>query len=249
MGALQLTYEPKFKIVHRTGELMRSHEAKSVQMWLSVDPLAEEFPDQSPYSFVMNNPLRLVDPDGMAPVDIIDPPGKKKTAWQQSYNPKTGNHDVGKFALIKLEQSLEGPANFFNKINTYAREKVGLSDKDITSTATSKNGGGENQKTKGKKSGDNINADAFITGAPGAAKTGNNLKSFKDILEAGNDLKGLFDKGQQVGDGVNEVVDENRNKRAKQTEFIYLVKDDKNPNNNVQIRREDFEAQQKKNKE
>ena len=53
---------------------------------------------------------------------------------------------------------------------------------------------------------------------------------------------------RQVGDGVNEVVDENRNKRAKQTEFIYLVKDDKNPNNNVQIRREDFEAQQKKNK-
>ncbi|MCB6232389.1 hypothetical protein LIS90_14150, partial [Flavobacterium psychrophilum] len=69
MGALQLTYEPKFKIVHRTGELMRSHEAKSVQLWLSVDPLAEKFPDQSPYSFVFNNPMRFVDPDGRAPVD------------------------------------------------------------------------------------------------------------------------------------------------------------------------------------
>ena len=34
--------------------------------------------------------------------------------------------------------------------------------------------------------------------------------------------------------------------KSKQTEFIYLNKDDKNPNNNVQIRREDYEAQQKK---
>lgn len=42
-----------------------------MQLWLSVDPLAEKFPDQSPYSFVMNNPLRFTDPTGMAPEDII----------------------------------------------------------------------------------------------------------------------------------------------------------------------------------
>ncbi|HFG0578557.1 TPA: hypothetical protein ACGFUY_002417 [Flavobacterium psychrophilum] len=38
-------------------------------LWLNVDPLAEKFPDQSPYSFVFNNPMRFVDPDGRAPVD------------------------------------------------------------------------------------------------------------------------------------------------------------------------------------
>ncbi|MDR9399843.1 MAG: RHS repeat-associated core domain-containing protein [Psychroflexus sp.] len=40
--------------------------------WLSVDPLAEEFPSWSPYNFTMNNPIRYVDPDGQAPLDIID---------------------------------------------------------------------------------------------------------------------------------------------------------------------------------
>ena len=40
--------------------------------WLSVDPLAEEFPDWSPYTFVFNNPLRYTDPDGRAPEECCD---------------------------------------------------------------------------------------------------------------------------------------------------------------------------------
>jgi RHS repeat-associated protein len=39
--------------------------------WMNVDPLAEKFPNQSPYSFVFNNPLRFIDPDGRAPLDWI----------------------------------------------------------------------------------------------------------------------------------------------------------------------------------
>lgn len=39
--------------------------------WMSPDPLSEEFPSWSPYNFVMNNPIRLVDPDGRAPFDWI----------------------------------------------------------------------------------------------------------------------------------------------------------------------------------
>lgn len=39
--------------------------------WLSPDPLAEEFPEWSPYTFTFNNPIRFIDPTGMAPEDII----------------------------------------------------------------------------------------------------------------------------------------------------------------------------------
>src|SRR5690606_2499895 len=41
--------------------------------WTSVDPLADEFPSWSPYNYVMNNPLSLVDPTGKA-AECPDPP-------------------------------------------------------------------------------------------------------------------------------------------------------------------------------
>ncbi|MCO6481728.1 MAG: hypothetical protein J5I62_02930 [Flavobacteriales bacterium] len=45
--------------------------------WLSLDPLVRQYPNWSPYNFVMNGPIRLIDPNGMS-VDnyTIDPAGK-----------------------------------------------------------------------------------------------------------------------------------------------------------------------------
>lgn len=39
--------------------------------WISPDPLVEEFPEWSPYTFVLNNPIRMIDPTGLAPDDVI----------------------------------------------------------------------------------------------------------------------------------------------------------------------------------
>ncbi|MFZ1288492.1 MAG: RHS repeat-associated core domain-containing protein [Melioribacteraceae bacterium] len=40
--------------------------------WLSVDPLADLFPEHSPYSYAFNNPLRYVDILGLAPTDSVN---------------------------------------------------------------------------------------------------------------------------------------------------------------------------------
>ncbi len=44
----------------------------SLSIWLSVDPMSDKYPNLSPYVYCANNPVRLVDPDGMAWEPIVD---------------------------------------------------------------------------------------------------------------------------------------------------------------------------------
>lgn len=54
----------------------RYYDSRS-SIWMSVDPLAESFPNWNPYNYTMQNPINLVDPTGMAPEDVEGEPKKK----------------------------------------------------------------------------------------------------------------------------------------------------------------------------
>ena len=40
-----------------------------LSIWLSVDPMSDKYPSMSPYNYCANNPVKLIDPNGMEFVD------------------------------------------------------------------------------------------------------------------------------------------------------------------------------------
>ncbi len=56
----------------------RYYNAK-LSVWLSVDPLAYKYPNLTPYNFVANNPIKLIDPDGNR-IILIDTDSKEQEA-------------------------------------------------------------------------------------------------------------------------------------------------------------------------
>lgn len=106
MGCLKLTYKPIMQVL-RTRKGMLSREAKVVQMWLSVDPLAEKYPSISPYAYCANNPILYIDPDGR---EIVLPGSKKaQDAYVKMLHASTGNN----YAIVDNKLTLVGAdANF-----------------------------------------------------------------------------------------------------------------------------------------
>ena len=72
----------------------------NISIWLSVDPLSDLFPGYSPYNYALNNPLRLIDPNGMGPV--IPPNGETTNAGEGYQATQDGKYLYGEGLRTKV---------------------------------------------------------------------------------------------------------------------------------------------------
>ena len=68
---------------------------KYIGRWMNVDPLAEDFPGWTPYHYVHNNPMNLIDPTGMSARPVFEVEGKASIGLQAGLSVPFGSIEAG----------------------------------------------------------------------------------------------------------------------------------------------------------
>ena len=75
----------------------RYYDSDLMTGWISVDPLADSIPYASPYTYCLNNPIKLKDPNGEIPLETIWDIGNVLYDFGAAVtNHIKGNHNVAK---------------------------------------------------------------------------------------------------------------------------------------------------------
>ncbi|MFT3679262.1 MAG: SpvB/TcaC N-terminal domain-containing protein [Ferruginibacter sp.] len=100
----------------------RYYDARN-SLWLSVDPMAEKYPGLSPYNYCLNNPVKMVDPNGK---EVVIPNSKDRAAITKMINSKA----LGEFAIDKSGKLYQAKSTGNSKkYSTYYRDQIAASIK------------------------------------------------------------------------------------------------------------------------
>jgi len=188
--------------------------------WTTMDPLAETHPEISPYAFCANNPVNLIDPDGMDWYQWQDDNGNQATFWQDGdaktvdYNGQTYNnigttytHDIGGGTSITYTQN-EATSMTFTGIDgsSFVAQGTGTGCK-IASDQMLANGG---VNSNGERI-NVVNADANGVATTATSNATRGINAVDNALENGNPIEvGVDYKPRQVnnippnGDGMTD---------------------------------------------
>ncbi len=96
-----------------------------ISLWYGVDPLAEKYPNISPYAYCANNPVKYVDPDGRDGIRVIDTKNKTITikavyfvqsADRNYYTTKGKTKQFGGYSEKQIGKMQESTNKYLNNL-------------------------------------------------------------------------------------------------------------------------------------
>ena len=142
--------------------------SSELSIWSSTDPMADQYPNLSPYNYCANNPVMLVDPDGEEIVISKNANKEQKEAFYLFAKTKEGIKELKKYA--KAGQVIAGYT--YKEDGIYHKKGVNLSIEGGELTDNYRNGETEFKKTdKGLKIGVRVSPNEISSGIIGKVKT------------------------------------------------------------------------------
>ena len=163
-----------------------------------MDPLADKYPGWNPYNYTLNNPVRLVDPNGGTPDDIII-----KGANKSSLTIKTSlvNSTIN---LSDYGSNYDFGGNYSFSTNELKPDAIGL-DLGVTGTAGVSITGGVNLlwHTRGEKPSDQYYPEVYAYGGVGAGSDVAVNGSVSLVMAWATNEDGTMASNDYVANGFN----------------------------------------------
>ena len=118
----------------------RYYDSDILTGWLSVDPMADKYPNISPYAYCAWNPVKVVDPDGKEIWIVIDKYNNERVKWTAGklYNEDnteyTGDNDFVKQTANALNElySNDVSKNIISTFEGNSKYDIEIYEGDIT---------------------------------------------------------------------------------------------------------------------